>query len=221
MPFICQVRKLTKALFRLYCTGMAKQSFGFALTFLALFALSFLFLARVDALPEPIDSTEETPVEQVSTPSTNVTSPELPLRIVADAIGLDKPVANPTSGEIDIVDAALLGGTARYPESAMLGVDGTVLVVGHSSYLPIVKNKNYKAFNGIQNLKQGAVISVYSATTEYRYTVTGVRLASGGGYVVELPSNGKFLTLVTCDTKGSKADRFVVTAEFEGAYALN
>jgi LPXTG-site transpeptidase (sortase) family protein len=83
-----------------------------------------------------------------------------------------------------------------------------------------VHNQAYKTFNGIQKLKNGATVSVYSGTTEYRYKVTGVRLANATEDVVELPTNGKFLTLVTCDSFGTKSDRFVVTAEFEGEYSL-
>ena len=145
---------------------------------------------------------------------------EIPLRIVAKSIGLDKTIANPSSTDVEVLDAALQGGTVRYPTSARLGEEGTVLIFGHSSYLPIVRNQNYKAFNGIQKLKAGDTVSVYSASAEYRYTVTGVRLANAAEDVIELPSTGKFLTMVTCDSFGKKTDRFVVTAKFEGAYTL-
>ena len=109
---------------------------------------------------------------------------------------------------------------ARCATRPRLGEEGTVLIFGHSSYLPIVRNQNYKAFNGIQKLKVGETVSVYSATAEYRYTVTGVRLANATEDVIELPSTGKFLTLVTCDSFGTKSDRFVVTAQFQAAYTI-
>ena len=142
------------------------------------------------------------------------------MRIVAKSIGLDKTVANPESTDVDVLDGFLLKGTVRYPTSALLGTSGTVLIFGHSSYLPIVNNQNFKAFNGIQNLKVGETVSVYSATAEYRYAVTSVRLANATEDVIELPATGKFLTLVTCDSFGKKTDRFVVMAEFKGAYTL-
>ena len=207
---------------------MAKQSTAFALTFVALFALAFVFLAGLDMLPESINS--QNPSQKVlGSPSRSAqpdhfaqdsASVEMPVRIVAKSVGLDKTIANPTSTDVKALDAALLDGTVRYPTSARLGEEGTVLVFGHSSYLPIVHNQNYKAFNGIQKLKTGEVISVYSATAEYRYTVTGVRLANATEDVIELPATGKFLTLVTCDSFGKKTDRYIVTAEFAGAYAL-
>ena len=194
---------------------MAKQSTTFALTFVALFALAFVFLAGVDALPEPQTNTRTSDVLVQDSASA-----ELPVRIVAKSIGLDKTIANPSSTDVEVLDAALQGGTVRYPTSARLGEEGTVLIFGHSSYLPIVRNQNYKAFNGIQKLKAGETVSVYSATAEYRYTVTGVRLANATEDVVELPAAGKFLTLVTCDSFGTKSDRFVVTAELQGVYTI-
>jgi LPXTG-site transpeptidase (sortase) family protein len=199
---------------------MAKQFAIFALTFVALFALSFTFLAMVDALPEPLTTEVEAAETQPEQTESAILFAEAPTRITARSIGMDNQVLNPISSDIATLDEALLKGTIRHPQSAMLGVDGTVLLFGHSSYLPIVRNQNYKAFNGIQKLKQGEVVSVYSATTEYRYTVSSVRLANAEEDVVELPSNGKYLTLITCDTFGKKASRFIVTAEFAGAYAL-
>ena len=83
-----------------------------------------------------------------------------------------------------------------------------------------MRNQNFKAFDGVQNLKAGDTVSIYSATREYRYAVSGVRLANTTEGVVQLPSNGKYLTLVTCNSFGSKSDRYVVTADFVGAYEL-
>src|SRR3989344_6378435 len=177
---------------------MAKQSTAFSLTFVALFALVFVFLAGVDALPEPAGSQNSSQkVLGSASPrpdhfAQDSANPEMSVRIIAKSIGLDKPVVNPTSTDIDVLDAALLDGTVRYPTSARLGEEGTVLIFGHSSYLPIVRNQNYKAFNSIQKLKPGETVSVYSATAEYRYTVTGVRLADASEDVIELPATGKF-----------------------------
>jgi len=198
---------------------MGKQFVMFAITFVALFALTYAFMAAVDALPEPITQNANGGTSDVPWTS-DVQTAEMPVRVIAKTIGLDNTVLNPESTEVAELDAALLKGTVRYPTSALLGVDGTMLIFGHSSYLPIVRNKNYKAFNGIQKLKAGDTVSVYSSTREYRYSVVGVRLANADEDVVELPSNGKYLALLTCDSFGTKSDRFVVTADFVGAYEL-
>ena len=192
-----------------------KRTGVFSVTFVLLFALTYGFLAVVDALPDPSNKPSHSNV--VATASA---SPEAPVRVVAADINLDATVANPTSTNVDTLDSLLLSGAVRYPTSAMLGVNGTVLLFGHSSYLPIVHNQAYKTFDGIQNLTKGQMISVYSGDREYRYSVSGVRVANATEDVVELPTNGKHLVLVTCDSFKTKTSRFVVTADFVGTYAL-
>ena len=171
-------------------------------------------------LPEPLKNQNNNGGTSDVPRISDVQAPELPVRIVAKSIGLDKTVANPDATDVETLDKALQGGTVRYPTSARLGEEGTVLIFGHSSYLPVVRNQNYKAFNGIQKLKEGETVSIYSATTEYRYAVKSVRLANATEDVIELPATGKFLTLVTCDSFGKKSDRFVVVAELQGSYTI-
>jgi LPXTG-site transpeptidase (sortase) family protein len=199
---------------------MAGRFLGFVLTFAVFFILTVGFLGVVDALPEPVGgvATGE-PTTQMQNSATTAEG-ELPVRVVAKDIKLDIVILNPASTDIKVLDDALLKGAVRYPTSGVLGVDGTVLLFGHSSYLPIVHNQNFKAFNGIQNLKTSQVISVYSGTTEYRYAVVGVRLANAEEDVVELSTNGQHLALVTCDSFATKTDRFVVTADLVGAYPV-
>lgn len=193
---------------------------AFGAAFLVLFALSVVFLSAVGATPDPAASDASNGTGPQSGESVTISNPENPVRIVATSIGLDANVENPVSTDIDALDEALKQGAVHYPTSAPVGVDGTVLIFGHSSYLPVVYHQYYKTFDGIQNLKTGATVSVYSGTTEYRYSVTGVRVASATDDVIELPSEGKHLTLVTCDSFSAKTNRFVVTADFVGAYAL-
>ncbi len=198
---------------------MAKQSVAFALTFVALFALAFVFLAAVDALPEPLSQSQS----NINTRTSDVQVPALPIRIVAPAIGMDNNVLNPVSTDIDVLDAALLKGAVRSPVSALLGAEGTTLIFGHSSYLPIVHNQNYKVFNNIKKLKAGDTVSVMSATAEYRYTVVSVTTDTADAdqiLWVPLPEGGKHLMLVTCDSFGKKSNRFIVTADFQGSYSL-
>lgn len=201
---------------------MAKRLIIFTATFVALFMLHIVVLGMADALPEAAD--EDTGVEEtVTRPGTTQvpiqpggdarTTGELPVRVAAKTIGLDVAVRNPTTTDVDELDTELLKGSVRYPTSGTLGVDGTVLLFGHSSYLPVVHNQNFKAFNGIQKLKEGDIVSVFSQDREYRFTVTGVRLADAKEDVVELPSAGQHLVMVTCDSFGTKSDRYVLTAD--------
>lgn len=199
---------------------MFNRSILFAITFVAFFFIAVAFLGAVDALPEPIN--EDTSEEPLAVEPTIAAPqyPEGPRRVVARSIGLDEKIETPPSTDIDVMDDALLRGAAHYPESASLNMEGTVLLFGHSSYLPIVRNQAYKAFNGIQKLKEGEVVSVYSDSAEYRYRVTSIRLADASEDVVELPPDGRHLVLVTCDSFGKKTDRFIVRAEYQGVYAL-
>jgi len=196
--------------------------FSFALTFVVLFFLTYLFLGMVDVLPEPRGGQSD-PVAEVPAEIPQDTH-ELPVRVVAQDIGLNSEVLNPQSLDIDVLNAAVDKAAMRWPTSGLLGADGTVALFGHSSHLPIVHNQAFKIFNGIEKLKAGQTISVYSATTEYRYKVVGVRFAKAAENTLEdrvdLPSNGKFLALITCDNFGAKSDRWVVTADFAGAYAI-
>lgn len=199
---------------------IADRPAAFGLTFMALFLLMFMFMAATDSLPEPRGSSGVPAATASPEQEVERSKPEAPVRVTIPTIEVDETISSPQSTDVDVLDQYLLRGAVQYPGTAMLGVDGTVLLFGHSSYLPVVRNQAYKAFNGIQKLKTGEEIHVYSATAEYRYRVTGVRVADAEEDVVELPDNGKFLTLVTCDSFGKKTNRFVVTAEFIGSYAL-
>ncbi len=217
---------------------IAAQRGAFALIFVAMFVVTFGFLSLVGATPEPSEAVAETTDAPVATPATqsgdttnsvspaasagSVASPsaQAPVRIMVKEIGLDASVANPTSTNVDVLDRAALGGAVRYPTSAQLGEDGTIVLFGHSSYLPVVRNQAYKTFDDIQDLKKGSIVSVYSGTLEYRYSVVGVELADATRDVVELNPNGKHLTLVTCNSFATKSNRFVVKADFVGAYPL-
>ncbi len=195
------------------------RAFAFGLTFVVLFCMTYVFLGVVDALPNPPEGTDTTtsvPAQEEVPADTK----ELPVRVVVLDAKIDSKVVNPAATDLDTLNKAVDEAAMRWPTSSLLGTNGTVALFGHSSHLPIVHNQVYKTFNGIENLKKGAVISVYSATTEYRYTVAGVRLASADEDVVELPADGKYLALITCDNFGSHSDRYVVTADFEAAYAL-
>jgi LPXTG-site transpeptidase (sortase) family protein len=197
------------------------RALAFALTFIFFLALTYAFLGLVDALPNPPESAStQAPGDAKEPEAAAQDARELPVRVVVKDAGIDFRVVNPASTDLATLNAAVDEAVMRWPTSGLLGTNGTVALFGHSSHLPVVHNKAYKAFNGIENLKKGAVVSVYSGTAEYRYKVTGVRIASADEDVVELPSDGKHLVLVTCDNFGSKSDRYVVTADFAGAYTL-
>lgn len=200
---------------------IARQPKSFAVAFLVIFFVTFGFLSVVGATPDPVETAK---VQGSTVPSPKpvavVVAKELPVRIVVEKLDIDASVSNPQSTDVAVLDASLHSGAARYPTSAKLGEEGTVVLFGHSSYLPIVHNQTYKTFTGIQTLKKGETISVYSATREYRYAVTSVRVANATEDVVELAQHGKQLVVVTCDSFSKKTNRFVVTADLVETYLL-
>ncbi|MDP1689922.1 MAG: sortase [bacterium] len=197
--------------------------------FLGLFVFALLgsivVLARLDLLPS-ISATEAA-IAAVPSPNSTLNAPkiaevvELPARIEIPAIGLSASISNPTATNIEILDEKLLAGAVRYPTSASLGETGNVVLFGHSSYLPIVGNQAYKTFNGIQKLSAGDVVTVYSVGTAYTYRVKSVAkesAASGAG--IDLAVSGRVLTLATCNSFGTKTDRFVVVADFVESHSI-
>ena len=110
----------------------------------------------------------------------------LPERIAISAIGMDLPLQNPATKDIDALTEVLKAGPARYVDSARLGEKGNMLLFGHSSQLPIVRNRMYKAFNNISDLREGDSISVYGGGNEYIYSVKSVREGDAKKDVIDL-----------------------------------
>ncbi len=200
-------------------------------SFLGIFALVFIgstvVLAQLDLLPNAPsasitsfsgvvtnDLTKSSQSAFVAPSVASLITTEEPLQVMIPTIGLKATIANPTTTDVVVLDALLLKGAVRYPTSAKLGETGNVVLFGHSSYLPIVRNQAYKAFNDIQKLKKGDRVTVSSSGTAYTYAVRTVTKESIADAVIPLSVTGRVLTLSTCDSFGTKSDRFVVVADF-------
>ena len=196
---------------------ISKHTVGYTALTVLVFAASVGALAALDLLPES-KVTPTLTASRVEETETVATAPELPVRIEIPSIKLAVKIANPESTKVEVLDAALHDGVVRYPTSAELGTEGNVIVFGHSSYLPVVNNKAYKAFNEIQNLKVGDEIMIVGETRTYVYTVEGVRSADAGKDGIPLTVTGSKLTLATCDSFGTPSDRFIVSAGLVESY---
>lgn len=184
-----------------------------------IFAITVASAATLDLLPEASGSTVAATPALVAAPAPAPVV-ALPERIMIPSLDKELPVANPVSTSVAVLDRALLSGTVRYPTSAKLGEDGNVIIFGHSSYLPIVRNDMFKAFNGIEDLEQGDEIVVEAGGIAYVYAVESVKQANAAEDMIPLTVDGKKLTLATCDSFGTPQDRFIVTAGFVGTRAL-
>ena len=142
-----------------------------------------------------------------------------PTNLRIPKINTDIDILNPVSEEAQVLDAALLRGAVRYPTSGILSDGKTIFLFGHSSYLPIVHNQNFKAFNEIQKLAPGDSVFLSDGATEYEYKVTEVNKTKAEDAVITIKNDGG-LVLSTCNSFASKDDRFVVYTAFVKSYSL-
>jgi len=203
-----------------------ERKWAFLGVFAVAFIVSFTLLDAVGIVPDPSAADADTsPIVTVATSSLAAAvaiAPvaELPVKIEIPSIKLSATVANPDTTDPEVLDNALLKGAVRYPTSAKLGQQGNVIIFGHSSYLPIVNNQAYKTFDGIQKLKAGDVITVYSSGTAYDYAVDTVSKEDANSAAIPLTVTGSKLTLSTCDSFDTKTDRFVVTATLVDSHLI-
>jgi LPXTG-site transpeptidase (sortase) family protein len=194
--------------------------------FFVFFLISYTVLVAIDFVPEPKIETESeieddsAPVNlieqtafEAEIPVATVEEPILPTSIYIKKLDRTIPVLNPDSRSVADLDAALLSGVVRHPDSAMLAQNGNVFILGHSSYLPTVMNKNFQAFNGIQNLAWGDTIEVSSGGKVHVFEVEKVFKAQASDLTVPIAGDERRLTLATCNSFGSTDDRFIVEAK--------
>jgi len=203
----------------------------FTVTYAALFVADFLPEApATDGETADVVQNDETEIQVASETesfievATNENSDEitevaavieevqLPLTISIKKLDKIITVLNPISRTIADLDEALLGGVVRHPDSATLTQEGNVFILGHSSHLPNIFNKNFQAFNGIEDLAWGDIIEVTSQDNVYKYRVEKVYRANAQELTVPIAGTGHKLTLATCNSFGSVDDRFIVEA---------
>ncbi len=192
-------------------TGAKKLTF-FVLAFVV-FGGTVGVLSSLDLLPNSVPGAAPMDSGPSQTKVQGAESMVLPEKIEIPKLKLSATVANPTTSDPEILDKDLMYGAVRYPSSGTLGAEGkNVVLFGHSSYLPVVRNQAYKTFDGIQTLSRGDQILVTGAGKTYVYEVETVASANAQVDGVPLTVTGNKLTLVTCDSFKTKSDRYVVIA---------
>lgn len=136
----------------------------------------------------------------------------IPTKISAPSIGLETDVIFPDSTEISVLDNALLDGVVYYPDSGYLGKNSNIFLFGHSSFLPIVRNQNFRIFNGIKDLKVGDIVTLEKDNESFEYRVISNRLVKDHEVRIEFSADEPKLTLATCHSFGEKEDRYLVEA---------
>lgn len=211
------------------------NKFTFLVSFFIIFTIIYGVLYVVDFLPEPpteealeaapvtdtapaVITEEVTVFEEAAVVDTEISAPaddsgDMPVSIYIERLDKTVTVLNPASRSISDLDHALLSGVVRHPDSAMPNVNGNVFILGHSSYLPTVLNKNFQAFNGIQKLEWGDTITLSSEDVVYTYRVEKVYKAKASDVTVPVEGDDKRLTIATCNSFGSTDDRYIVEAK--------
>jgi LPXTG-site transpeptidase (sortase) family protein len=198
----------------------------FFIVFFLIVVVTYGALVYIDFIPEPVSDAPADSEEVVEDVEEVDADPErdqvrastraveaLPTKIIFDSLDKEVMVLNPQSREVADLDAALLEGAVRHPDSADLSDPGNIFILGHSSYLPNVFNKNFQAFNGIQHLKFGETIRLQSGDMEYTYFVEKVFQGTASELTVPVTPGKANLTLATCNSFGSKDARFMVEAK--------
>lgn len=209
-------------------TAIAAKKKRFFITFFVVTVVTYSVLYALDFYPEPITEDSSVVTTPITTPEPVVVTPEPlpepepetvsaalanPVRISIPDSGTDVVILNPDSLDMTDLDNALLDGVARHPQSANFADIGNILLFGHSSYLPTVFNKNFQAFNGVQNLEWGAPVYLYDAAGGvYTYRVTRVYTVKASDTIIDNTRGEGLLTIVTCNSFGSKDDRYIVEA---------
>lgn len=203
----------------------------FVATTIVIFFLTLSAADSIGLVPYYIDGTEPSSnsssvalanlPELGEGPTAQISEPEfaaVPERIQSAAIDLDLPVQDSNTRDIPTLYGMLVNGPVRYVDSAKLGEEGNIILFGHSTSIPIVRNQMYKAFNRVSELKVGDTVSLEGGDRVFLYSVTSIRSVDVSEGVIDLSKEGRRLTLVTCDTLTGKTARFVVEAEFIGSY---
>jgi LPXTG-site transpeptidase (sortase) family protein len=200
---------------------LLERRWSFLAVFTLVFLLSYLFLVAIDLVPEPVAKEINTEITDNQSSQFDVINKESvkipdqpvePINIYIKRLDKNITVLNPISRSVTDLDNALLSGVVRHPDSAKLGQAGNVFILGHSSYLPTVLNRNFQAFNGIQDLEWGDEIEVSSKDKVFVYRVDKVYRAEAQELVVPIAGEENKLTLATCDSFGAVNDRFIVEA---------
>jgi len=208
-----------------FYTKIKKESLLAVGIFIAIFFGSFFGLYASGLVPEAFQSADSS----ASTTESLATSTEaavLPVRIIIPSIGVNAPVLNPNTRNIDLLDNYLTEGAVRYPGSGNL-TSGNMFIFGHNTSFKVVHNKAYQTFDNLRDLTAGDQIFVYSATTtaadgtvvpsqKYVYSVQSVSLEYAGDAVIPFSDTVHTLTVTTCDVFGQKEQRYIVVASFVG-----
>ncbi|MDO8486278.1 MAG: class E sortase [Candidatus Staskawiczbacteria bacterium] len=131
------------------------------------------------------------------------------------SIGISTVVVLPQNPSIEAVTKDLDKGVVYYPGSVFPGVNGQIVILGHSAPPNWPKIKHDWVFTDLNSLKYGDEIHLYFNYKEYVYSVREKKIIAKGQEITPTPlvENGNVLVLVSCWPPGKNLQRIAVQAE--------
>ena len=139
--------------------------------------------------------------------------PSAPAKLTINTVGVEAPVMyDQTKIDEGAFQLALRNGVVHYPNTAVPGAPGNVVIFGHSSGQAWAPG-NYKfIFTHLDKLEQDHKIFLDYQGTRYTYSVIGKKVVPPTDISVLEPTEEHTLTLITCTPVGTNKNRLIITA---------
>jgi sortase A len=140
--------------------------------------------------------------------------PNAPSKLAINSIGIEAPVLydQATVNEANF-QKALRNGVVHYPNTAVPGQPGNVVIFGHSSGQAWAPGSYKFIFTHLQDMLDGQNIFLDYQGTRYVYQVTSKKVVPPTDISVLDPTAENTLTLITCTPVGTSKNRLIITAK--------
>jgi len=195
-----------------------KSWFYLSITIVVVFIISWLVFAIIGLVPDSLTPNVFRKIQRDIHIVDNLLRDESYTRpdyIIIKKIGVSSPIGHPSSKTVSVLDKFLKQGAVHYPGSGSIE-SGNIFLFGHSSSWQPVQNEAYETFNGLENLEPGDMIELKVGEQSWFYKVTNVKLVNENTALVEFDSSKRTLTISTCNSFGTKEQRWVIEAELFG-----
>ena len=128
-------------------------------------------------------------------------------------LGLRAPIVFSINSDEGAIQKDLENGVVHFPDTALPGEEGNVVLFGHSSQY-FWRPGSYKTiFAHLDQLQSGDQLYITQGERVYTYTVFNRRIVSPRAVDVLDPTEVPMLTLITCTPRGTSLRRLVVQAK--------
>lgn len=125
-------------------------------------------------------------------------SSRVPQRLIISSLNIDAPIVWPESSEESAMQSALENGVVIWPGSVLLGENGTMIILGHSSAYPWYRGEYGSIFSLLNKLKENDEILVFSKKEKYVYRVIGKEINLPENLNLEKEEKEPVLYLLSC-----------------------